>query len=84
MSTQSLVDMASDLSYAMSDASTSFSKQCSSVDISRLFKPTATVAKLIGRSSAFTAMPFRWLNIKPRADMIDRCSIGDKIGAGGK
>ena len=76
--------MASDLSSAVSDASTSFSEQCSNIDISRLFEPAATVAKLIGRSSAFTAMPFRWLNIKPHADMIDRCSIGDKIGAGGK
>ena len=76
--------MASDLSCAMSDASTSFSEQCSSIDISSLFEPTAIVAKLIGRSSAFTATPFRRLSMKPRADMIDRFSIGDKIGAGGK
>ena len=76
--------MVSDLSCAVSDASTSFSKQCSSVDISIPFKQTATVAKLIGRSSAFTATPFRRFSMKPHADMIDRCSIGDKIGAGGK
>ena len=76
--------MASDLSCAVFDASTSFSEQCSSVDISRLFEPTATVAKLIGRSSAFTATPFRRFRMKPRANMIDHCSIGDKIGAGGK
>ena len=76
--------MASDLSCAVSDASTSFSEQCSSVDISRLFEPTATVAKFIGRSSAFTTAPFRRLSMKPHADMIDRCSIGDKIGASGK
>ena len=76
--------MASDLSCAVSDASTSFSEQCSRVDISRLFKPTAIVAKLLGRSSAFTAVPFRRLNMKPRANMTDRRSIGDKIGAGGR
>ena len=76
--------MASDLSYAMSDASTFFSEQCSSVDISRLFKPIATMAKLLGRSSAFTAVPFRRLSMKPRADMIDRRSTSDKIGAGGR
>ena len=76
--------MVSDLSCAVSDASTSFSEQCSNIDISRLFEPAATVAKLIGRSSAFTVTPFRQLSMKPRADMIDRCSIGDKIGAGGK
>ena len=74
--------MVSDLSYAMFDASTSFSEQCSSVDISRLFKPIATMAKLLGRSSAFTAMPFRRLSMKPRANMTDRRSMGDKIGAG--
>ena len=76
--------MASDLSYTVSDASTSFSKQCNSVDISRLFEPTTTMAKLLGRSSAFTAMPFRRLNKKPHANMTDRRSIGDKIGAGGR
>ena len=73
--------MASDLSCAMSDASMSFSKQCSSVDISRLFEPTTIVAKLLGRSSAFIAMPFRWLNMKPHANKTDRRSMGDKIGA---
>jgi len=76
--------MASDLSCAVSDASTSFSEQCSSVDISKLFEPTAIMAKLLGRSSAFTAAPFRWLSMKPRANMTDRRSIGDKIGAGGR
>ena len=73
--------MASDLSYAVSDASTSFSNQCSSIDISRLFEPTTTVPKLLGRSSAFTAAPFRRLSMKPHANMTDRRSIGDKIGA---
>jgi len=77
--------MASDLSCAVFDASTSFSEQCSSVDISRLFEPIATMAtKPIGRFSASTAAPPRRLNMKPCADMIDRCSIGDKIGASGK
>ena len=76
--------MASDLSYAVSDASTSFLEQCSSVDISRLFEPIAIVAKLIGRSSTFTIVPFRQLSMKPHADMINRCSIGNKIGAGRK
>ena len=76
--------MASDLSYAVSDASTSFSEQCRSVDISRLFEPTATVAKLLSRSAAFTAVPFRRLSMKPHANMIDHCSIGDKIRVGGK
>ena len=76
--------MASDLSYAMSDASTSFSEQCNSVDISKLFEPTATVAKLLGRSSVFIAAPFRWLSMMPHANMTDRRSIGDKIGAGGR
>ena len=76
--------MASDLSCAVSDASTSFSEQCSSVDIDKLFKPTAKVAKHLGRSLAFTAAPFRWLSMKPHADMIDHRSIGDKIGAGGR
>jgi len=68
----------------MSDASMSFLEQCSNVDIDRPFKPTTTLAKLIGRSSAFTTAPFRWLSMKPHADMIDRRSIDDKIGAGGK
>jgi len=76
--------MASDLSYAVSDASTSFSEQCRSVDISRLFEPTATVAKLLSRSAAFTAVPFRRLSMKPCVNMTDRRSIGDKIGAGGR
>ena len=76
--------MASDLSYAVSDASTSFLEQCSSVDISRLFEPTATVAKLIDRSLAFITAPFKWLSMKPHANMTDRRSIGDKIGAGGR
>ena len=76
--------MASDLSCAVSDASMSFSEQCSSVDISRLFKPTTTVAKLLGRSLAFTTAPFRWLSMKPHANMTDCRSIGDKIGAGGR
>ena len=74
--------MAGDLSYAMSDASTSFLEQCSSINISRLFEPTATVAKLLGRSLAFIAVPFRWLSMKPRANMTNRRSIDDKIGAG--
>ena len=76
--------MPSDLSYAVSNASTSFSEQCNSVDISRLFEPTAIVAKLLGRSLAFTAAPFRRLSMKPRANMTDRRSMGDKIGAGGR
>ena len=76
--------MASDLSYAVSDASTSFLEQCSSVDIGRLFDPATTVAKLLGRSLAFTAAPFRWLSMKPRINMTDHRSIGDKIGAGGR
>ena len=73
--------MVSDLSCAMSNASTSFSEQCSSVDISRLFEPTATMAKLLGRSLAFTIVPFRRFSMKPRANMTDHHSIGDKIGA---
>ena len=76
--------MASDLSCTVSDASTSFSEQCSSIDISRLFEPTATVAKLLSRSSAFIAMPFRRLSMKPHTNMTDRRSIGDKIGASGR
>ena len=40
--------MASDLSYAVSNASASFLEQYSSVDISRLFEPTTIVAKLLG------------------------------------
>ena len=76
--------MASDLSYAVFDASMSFSKQCSSVDISRLFEPTTIVAKLLGRSSAFTATPFRRLSMKPHANMTDHRSMDDKIGAGGR
>ena len=74
--------MASDLSSAVSDASTSFSEQCSSVDISRLFEPATTMTRLIGRFSTFTPAPLKRLNMKPHADMIDRRSIGDKIGAG--
>ena len=74
--------MVSDLSCAVFDASMSFSEQCSSVDISRLFEPIAIVAKLLGRSLAFTATPFRQLSMKPRANMTDRHSMGDKIGAG--
>ena len=76
--------MASDLSYAMSNASMSFLEQCSSIDISRLFKPTATVVNLLGRSSAFTVVPFRRLSKKPSANMTDHRSIGDKIGASGR
>jgi hypothetical protein len=60
----------------------SFSEQYSSVDIGRLFEPIATMAKPIGRFSASTAAPLRWFNMKPRTDMIDRRSIGDKIRAG--
>ena len=74
--------MVSDLSYVVLDTSTSFLEQCSSIDINKLFKPTTTVAKLLGRSSAFTAAPFRRLNMKPHANMTDRRSMGDKIGAG--
>ena len=74
--------MASDLSCTVSDASTSFSEQCSSIDISRLLEPTTIVAKLLGRSSTFTAVPFRWLSMKPCTNMTDRRYIGDKIGAG--
>ena len=73
--------MASDLSCAMSDTSTSFLEQCSRVDISRLFEPTATVVKLLGRSSGFTTAPFRRLSMKPHTNMTDRRSIGDKVGA---
>ena len=76
--------MASDLSSAVSDASTSFSEQCSSVDISRLFEPTTIVAKLLSQSLTFTAAPFRWLSMKPRSNMTDHRSIGDKIGASGR
>ena len=76
--------MASDLSCAMSDASTSFSEQSSSIDISRLFKPIAIVAKLLSQSSAFTAVPFRRLSMKPHANMTDHRSMDDKIGAGGR
>ena len=72
--------MASDLSCAVSDASTSFSGQCNSVDISKLFELTAIVAKLLDQSSTFTAVPFRRLS-KPRANMTDCYSTGDKIGA---
>ena len=74
--------MVSDLSCAVSDASTSFLEQCNSIDISRLFEPTTIVPKLLGRSLAFTAVPFRWLSMKPRANMTNHRSIGDKIGAG--
>ena len=76
--------MASDLSCAVSDASTSFSEQCSSVDISKLFEPTAIMAKLLGRSSAFTATPFKRLSMNPYTNMTNHRSIGDKIGAGGR
>ena len=71
--------MVSDLSYTVSDASTSISEQCSSIDISRLFEPTTIVAKLLSRSSAFTTVPFRWLSMKPHANMTDRRSMGKKI-----
>ena len=76
--------MASDLSYTVSNASTSFSEQCSSIDISRLFELTTTVAKLLGRSSAFTATPFKRLSMNPYTNMTNHRSIGDKIGAGGR
>ena len=76
--------MASYLSCAVSKASMSFSEQCSSINISRLFELTATVDKLLSRSLAFTTAPFRWLSMKPCANMTDRRSIGDKIGAGGR
>ena len=76
--------MASDHSCAVSNASTSFSEQCSSIDISRLFELTTTLAKLLGQSSVFIIAPFRWLSMKPHANMTDRRSIGDKIGVGGR
>ena len=76
--------MASDLSCTMSNASTSFLEQCSNTDINRLLELSTTVAKLLGQSSTFTTAPFRWLSMKPRANMTDRRSIGDKIGAGGR
>ena len=76
--------MASDLSYVVLDTSMSFLEQCSSIDINKLFEPTTTVPKLLGRSSAFTTAPFRRLSMKAHANLTDHCSIGDKIGAGGR
>ena len=76
--------MASELRRTVSDASTSFLEQCNSIDISRLFKPTTIVAKLLARSLAFTAAPFRRLSMKPHANMTDHHSIGDKIAASGR
>ncbi|XP_066345833.1 rop guanine nucleotide exchange factor 3-like [Miscanthus floridulus] len=82
-STRSLVDAAGgNLSRTVSDVSTSFSEQCSSVDVdhSGPFEPTAAVAKLIGgRSPASAAESLRRLSIKPRADVIDRRSTDDEM-----
>lgn len=74
-STRSLVDgAAGNLSRTVSDVSTSFSEQCSSVDHSGAFEP---VAKLIGRAPANSAAALSRLSMKPRADVLDRRSTDD-------
>ena len=77
-STRSLVDTAGNLSRTASDASTSFSEQCSSVDHSGPFEPAAAVAKLSDRSPASSAAAsLSRLSMKPRADVLDRRSTDD-------
>ncbi|XP_062205567.1 rop guanine nucleotide exchange factor 3-like [Phragmites australis] len=78
-STRSLVDAAGNLSRTVSDVSTSFSEQCSSVDHSGPFEPAAAVAKLIGRSPASAAASLSRLSMKPRADVLDRRSTDDEL-----
>uniref|UniRef100_A0A0A9GRY3 PRONE domain-containing protein n=1 Tax=Arundo donax TaxID=35708 RepID=A0A0A9GRY3_ARUDO len=75
-STRSPVDAAGNLSRTVSDVSTSFSEQCSSVDHSGPFEPNAAVAKLIGRSPAAALSR---LSMKPRADVLDRRSTDDEM-----
>ena len=77
-STRSLVDTAGNLSRTASDASTSFSEQCCSVDPSGPFEPAAAMAKLIDRSPASSAAAsLSRLSMKPRADVLDRRSTDD-------
>ncbi|OEL31150.1 Rop guanine nucleotide exchange factor 3 [Dichanthelium oligosanthes] len=78
-STRSLVDTAGNLSRTVSDVSTSFSEQCSSVDHSGPFEPAAAMAKLIDRSPASAAASLRRLSMKPRADVLDRRSTDDEM-----
>ncbi|KAG2550683.1 rop guanine nucleotide exchange factor 3-like [Panicum virgatum] len=79
-STRSLVDTAGNLSRTASDASTSFSEQCSSVDHSGPFEPAAAVAKLSDRSPASSAAAsLSRLSMKPRADVLDRRSTDDEM-----
>ncbi|XP_062200964.1 rop guanine nucleotide exchange factor 3-like [Phragmites australis] len=78
-STRNLVDAAGNLSRTVSDVSTSFSEQCSSVDHSGPFEPAAAVAKLIGRSPASAAASLSRLSMKPRADVLDRRSTDDEL-----
>lgn len=76
-STRSLVDTAGNLSRTVSDVSTSFSEQYSSVDHSGPFEPAAAMAKLIDRSPASAAASLSRLSMKPRADVLDRRSTDD-------
>jgi hypothetical protein len=76
-STRSLVDTAGNLSRTVSDVSTSFSEQCSSVDHSGPFESAAAMAKLIDRSPASAAASLSRLSMKPRADVLDRRSTDD-------
>ncbi|TKV95069.1 hypothetical protein SEVIR_9G336700v4 [Setaria viridis] len=78
-STRSLVDTAGNLSRTVSDVSTSFSEQCSSVDHSGPFEPAAAMAKLIDRSPASAAASLSRLSMKPRADVLDRRSTDDEM-----
>ncbi|CAN6324629.1 unnamed protein product [Urochloa humidicola] len=70
------------LSRTASDASTSFSERCSSVDHSGPFEPAAAMAKLIGRpspASSASAASLSRLSMKPRADVLDRRSTDDEM-----
>ncbi|KAL6906432.1 hypothetical protein ACP4OV_004033 [Aristida adscensionis] len=79
-STRSLADAAGNFSRTVSDVSTSFSEQCSSVDHSGPFEPAAAAAKLIGRSPASSAAAsLSRLSMKPRADVVDRRSTDDEL-----
>ncbi|RLN16862.1 hypothetical protein C2845_PM02G20730 [Panicum miliaceum] len=78
-STRSLVDTAGNLSRTVSDVSTSFSEQCSSVDHSGPFEPAAAMAKLIDRFPASAAASLSRLSMKPRADVLDRRSTDDEM-----
>ncbi|PUZ40234.1 hypothetical protein GQ55_9G408700 [Panicum hallii var. hallii] len=78
-STRSLVDTAGNLSRTVSDVSTSFSEQCSSVDHSGPFESAAAMAKLIDRSPASAAASLSRLSMKPRADVLDRRSTDDEM-----